>query len=69
LPPGSSLKRASGPPSSPGALTSALGGSAVQIGGPASASIVIVYGIVNLYGLASLLISPPARVCCYFAGF
>ncbi|MDE2400351.1 MAG: STAS domain-containing protein [Burkholderiales bacterium] len=40
-----------------GFLTSALGGSSVQIGGPAGAFIVIVYGIVERYGLANLLIS------------
>ena len=40
-----------------GALIAALGGSAVQIGGPAGAVIVIVYGIVERYGLANLLIS------------
>ena len=40
-----------------GALISALGGSAVQIGGPAGAFIVIVYGILARYGLANLLIS------------
>jgi len=40
-----------------GALISALGGSAVQIGGPAGAFIVIVYGILVRYGLANLLIS------------
>ena len=40
-----------------GAIISALGGSAVQIGGPAGAFIVIVYGIVERYGLANLLIS------------
>lgn len=40
-----------------GALISALGGSAVQIGGPAGAFIVIVYGILERYGLANLLIS------------
>jgi len=34
-----------------------LGGSHVQIGGPAGAFIVIVYGIVERYGLANLLIS------------
>ena len=39
-----------------GALISALGGSAVQIGGPAGAFIVIVYGIVERYGVANLLI-------------
>ncbi len=40
-----------------GLLISALGGSHVQIGGPAGAFIVIVYGIVERYGLANLLIS------------
>jgi SulP family sulfate permease len=40
-----------------GALISALGGSAVQIGGPAGAFIVIVYGILERYGLANLLIA------------
>jgi SulP family sulfate permease len=40
-----------------GLLISALGGSRVQIGGPAGAFIVIIYGIVEKYGLANLLIS------------
>ncbi len=40
-----------------GMLISALGGSQVQIGGPAGAFIVIVYGIVQRYGLANLLIA------------
>jgi SulP family sulfate permease len=40
-----------------GFLISALGGSHVQIGGPAGAFIVVVYGIVERYGLANLLIS------------
>jgi SulP family sulfate permease len=40
-----------------GLLISALGGSNVQIGGPAGAFIVIVYGIVERYGLTNLLIS------------
>ena len=40
-----------------GFLISALGGSAVQIGGPAGAFIVIVYGIVERYGLTNLLIA------------
>jgi SulP family sulfate permease len=40
-----------------GALIAALGGSAVQIGGPAGAFIVIVYGILERYGLANLLIA------------
>jgi SulP family sulfate permease len=40
-----------------GVLISALGGSQVQIGGPAGAFIVVVYGIVERYGLANLLIA------------
>ncbi|AKJ28020.1 SulP family inorganic anion transporter [Caldimonas brevitalea] len=40
-----------------GFLVSALGGSNVQIGGPAGAFIVIVYGIVQRYGLGNLLIA------------
>ena len=40
-----------------GFLISALGGSNVQIGGPAGAFIVIVYGIVQRYGVANLIIS------------
>ena len=40
-----------------GFLISALGGSTVQIGGPAGAFIVIIYGIVERYGLANLLIA------------
>ncbi|MBS3996433.1 MAG: STAS domain-containing protein [Hydrogenophaga sp.] len=40
-----------------GFLISALGGTSVQIGGPAGAFIVIVYGIVERYGIANLLIS------------
>ncbi|MSQ60735.1 MAG: STAS domain-containing protein [Betaproteobacteria bacterium] len=40
-----------------GFLISALGGSAVQIGGPAGAFIVIVYGIVERHGVANLLLS------------
>ncbi len=40
-----------------GFLISALGGSSVQIGGPAGAFIVIIYGIVQRYGLANLLIA------------
>ncbi|RCS56515.1 STAS domain-containing protein [Parvibium lacunae] len=39
-----------------GFLISALGGSKVQIGGPAGAFIVIIYGIIERYGLANLLI-------------
>ena len=40
-----------------GLLISLLGGSSVQIGGPAGAFIVIVYGINERYGLANLLIA------------
>jgi SulP family sulfate permease len=40
-----------------GLLIAVLGGSNVQIGGPAGAFIVIVYGIVERYGLANLLIA------------
>ncbi|MEI6733661.1 MAG: SulP family inorganic anion transporter [Comamonadaceae bacterium] len=40
-----------------GFLVSALGGSKVQIGGPAGAFIVIVYGIVQRYGLGNLIIA------------
>ena len=40
-----------------GFIISALGGSQVQIGGPAGAFIVIVYGIIERYGLANLLIA------------
>ncbi|MDQ3057942.1 MAG: SulP family inorganic anion transporter [Pseudomonadota bacterium] len=53
-----------------GGLISALGGSAVQIGGPAGAFIVIVYGIVERYGLPNLLISTAcAGVLLFFMGF
>ena len=40
-----------------GFLISALGGSRVQVGGPAGAFIVIIYGIIAKYGFANLLIS------------
>ena len=40
-----------------GGLISVLGGSRVQIGGPAGAFIVIVYGIVDRYGVANLLLA------------
>jgi len=40
-----------------GFFISALGGSRVQIGGPAGAFIIIVYGIIQNYGLANLLIA------------
>lgn len=39
-----------------GFLISALGGSPVQVGGPAGAFIVIVYGIIERYGLGNLII-------------
>lgn len=52
-----------------GFLISLLGGSAVQIGGPAGAFIVIVYGIVERYGVANLLISTAcAGVLLFTAG-
>ncbi len=40
-----------------GFLISALGGSQVQVGGPAGAFIVIIYGIIERYGLTNLLVS------------
>ncbi len=40
-----------------GLLISLLGGSRVQIGGPAGAFVVIVYGILERYGLANLIIA------------
>jgi SulP family sulfate permease len=40
-----------------GGLISALGGSRVQIGGPTGAFVVIVYGIVQTYGVAGLTIA------------
>ena len=40
-----------------GFLISALGGSRVQIGGPAGAFVVIIYGIIHQYGLANLFIA------------
>lgn len=52
-----------------GAIVAALGGSSVQIAGPAGAFIVIVYGIVERYGLANLLISTAcAGVLLYLLG-
>jgi SulP family sulfate permease len=50
-----------------GFLISALGGSNVQIGGPAGAFIVIVYGIVDRYGLANLLIATSLAGVLLFA--
>ena len=40
-----------------GSLVSLFGGSNVQIGGPAGAFIVVVYGIVERHGLQGLLLS------------
>lgn len=40
-----------------GLLISLLGGSRVQIGGPAGAFVVVVYGILERYGLANLIIA------------
>ena len=50
-----------------GFLVSALGGSRVQIGGPAGAFIVIVYGIVDRYGLANLVIATAMSGLMLFA--
>ena len=50
-----------------GFLISALGGSNVQIGGPAGAFIVIVYGIVERYGLPNLLIATSLAGVMLFA--
>ena len=50
-----------------GFLISALGGSRVQIGGPAGAFIVIVYGIVERYGLANLIIATAMSGLMLFA--
>ena len=43
-----------------GFIISALGGSKVQIGGPAGAFIVIVYGILERYGLANFILATAA---------
>jgi len=40
-----------------GFIISALGGSRVQIGGPAGAFIIVVYGIIEKYGIENLLIA------------
>ncbi len=50
-----------------GFLVALLGGSNVQIGGPAGAFIVIVYGIVERYGVANLLISTAGAGVLLFA--
>lgn len=50
-----------------GFLISALGGSNVQIGGPAGAFIVVVYGILQRYGLTNLLIATALAGMLLFA--
>lgn len=50
-----------------GFIISALGGTTAQIGGPAGAFIVIVYGIVERYGVANLLISTACAGVLLFA--
>ena len=50
-----------------GFLISVLGGSRVQIGGPAGAFIVIVYGILDRYGLANLIIATALSGVMLFA--
>ena len=50
-----------------GLVISALGGSNVQIGGPAGAFIVIVFGIVERYGLTNLLIATALAGVLLFA--
>ena len=50
-----------------GLLISLLGGSRVQIGGPAGAFVVIVYGILERYGLANLIIATAMSGCILFA--
>ncbi|MEY4882511.1 MAG: C4-dicarboxylic acid transporter DauA [Pseudomonadota bacterium] len=53
-----------------GFLISALGGSRVQIGGPAGAFIVIVYGILQRYGLSNLVIATAmSGVMLFLMGF
>ena len=50
-----------------GLLISVLGGSRVQIGGPAGAFIVIVYGILERYGLANLILATAMSGVMLFA--
>jgi SulP family sulfate permease len=50
-----------------GLLIALLGGSPVQIGGPAGAFIVIVYGIIERYGVANLLIATACAGVLLFA--
>jgi len=53
-----------------GLVVAGLGGSNVQIGGPAGAFIVIVYGILERFGLANLMIATScAGVLLFVAGF
>ena len=53
-----------------GAIIAALGGSAIQNGGPAGPIIVNVYGILQPYGLANLMISTAcAGVVLFLLGF
>ena len=49
-----------------GFLISAFGGSKFQIGGPAGAFIVIVYGIVSKYGIDGLIVSTIVSGCLLF---
>jgi sulfate permease, SulP family len=50
-----------------GFLISALGGSRVQIGGPAGAFIVVIYAIIEKYGLANLFIATACAGVLLFA--
>ena len=50
-----------------GFFISALGGSRVQIGGPAGAFIIVVYGIIEKYGLENLLIATILAGCMMMA--
>jgi sulfate permease, SulP family len=50
-----------------GTVIAVLGGSSVQIGGPAGAFIVIVYGIIERYGVANLLIATACAGVLLFA--
>lgn len=50
-----------------GLLISLLGGSSVQIGGPAGAFIVVVYGILQRHGLANLLLATMGAGVLLFA--
>ena len=50
-----------------GLVIALLGGSPVQIGGPAGAFIVIVYGIIERYGVANLLIATACAGVLLFA--